>query len=173
MDSLKRSLTEKIVKDMVLERDKIIERLKDIDNEIESQYEVKTKVIHNNITGSFRTKRYKVPKDPYQIRALNSERNALIKKLDELSTSVVDKNIVTQENNADDIEGEALKYGIDLYISNEKPKRFRKVYKRRSIARQVVDKYFPELKGRERENKIDSYRGRIYSALQKRYNPNM
>jgi len=150
-------------------KEEIIEHLHKIDEEIRSLIVTKTTPIYNSLmgrqAGSIKRSFYK---DRYKVIALKAERQSYIQKLKDLSSQTPGNESLGDIKNMEDKDAEAVRYGVQLYIEEEKPKRLSKISKNRTIAVKVVDIYFPQLSGKLRKQKIDSLRGRIQSAVKKK-----
>jgi len=147
-------------------KEQIINRLHEIDQEIESLHEIKTRSAYNFVKDAYVTRSIRVPKDPYRIRDLRNQKSVLLKQLDALSESQIEERFHDESTRAiESPEGHALSWGVEKYMENMAPKRIADVKKSRPIAREAVAKYFPGLKGTERERRIDAMRDQIANGV--------
>lgn len=146
----------------------ILTRLREIDVELKALRVIKIRTSENWVTGGIKSIKYYVTEDKYQERALLVEKKALLNQLDSISSriSVLDAN---KDNGSSSMERDeqALQWGVDVYITKN-PSRHALIKKDRPFAREIVDQFFPELKGRERLKKIDSIRNRLKTRIERK-----
>lgn len=151
---------------------KVIDRLHEIDLKLKELHEERTRAFSNFVTGGINVRKYYVPIDPYQVTSLLEEKKTLIRKLKELSAKKAEAYSAEEEVLPANREDAALHWGVEEYLKAKKPRHSKQVKKDRTIARQAVDKFFSELKGVDRDKKIDAIRDRIAQSVKKRLEDN-
>jgi hypothetical protein len=110
-----------------------------------------------------------------ELKRVQREQSEIAKRIIRLTRMLRD--LQTEEDQFDDVtpnaskkaaaQAKALAWAVKQYIKELKPTKARDVIKDRPISREAIDKFFPWLKGKERSQKIDSFRSIIVTGVKK------
>jgi|WetSurSiteA1Bulk_404760.scaffolds.fasta_scaffold37094_1 hypothetical protein len=157
--------------DLTKKHEELLEQIRGIEEERNALFEKRFRKVYIWAKDTYDIREYVVCKDKYRARILQNQKNKILRELDRMDADEGGAPSPVLPPADEGRKDEALRWAAGEYVRVFKPRRLSDVKKRRKIAAEAISQFFPNLKGKERKKKIDSFRGRIVTEVRKLISP--